>query len=228
MSLNEVLCPPLPGGPQTGGVGECGITVKNDGPPQGFHTMIGNSPSKGTGSPQGLNLKINNYTFNPDGTVTATALPSRLALSGPEPFEGSCAYWDYEVVLNPHAVQPPSAIRLGRPAAGATTAWFAGSVTVAALFRFTRLDTHQVLEVPSTLTIDLAGRWTALLQSTTTFSPKPTTVVTGSLVLMVEKRAEWETLPYIASGWCQGGISCYCGHRLAFAAPQTTIDILNQ
>jgi hypothetical protein len=209
--LNEALCPPLPGGPISGGVGECGITVNNGGPPRTF------------------NLVVNHYTLNTDGTTTATAFSDRLSLVGAKPFESSCGMWSFEVTLDPHAAQPSSAIRLGRPAAGAYTAWFSGTATVAALLRFTEVTSHQVQEIPTTLTLDLAGRWTALAKggaSTTTGSPI-LTFKPGSLALMVERRAEWASLPTITSGGCQGGFFCGCGHRLAFTAPQALVDTLN-
>ncbi len=204
-----------------GGAGEVGLTITNDGSSGPFVILV---------------LAIE--TREPEDTARVSA--GRIHWRGAAPFATHCGRWSYAVDLDPDAVQPISALALGRAAAGAPTAAFAGTVLAAARLRFTAEDGGRSREIPLLLRLELAGRWTVArgahdadgadgadgADDAAGALPPPLGDGDSNLVLLVEHEAgTWAPLPAVVTGGCGGGL-CPAGHRLVLQAAARPVAAL--
>jgi hypothetical protein len=112
--------------------------------------------------PPGLDLDV--------GEIKAADGHLRIAVqpTGWEPWRASaplateCGLWDIAVDLDPLKPQPVSALALEPSVADPNQGVFAGAVQLAALYRFTRLDPADSIELPAKLSLELSGHWAAV------------------------------------------------------------------
>lgn len=81
------------------------------------------------------------------------------AWHGSAPVATSCGLWDVAVELDPKRTQPVSELALEPSAMDPAQGVFAGTLRLAALYRFANRDKATVTELPAALSLELSGHW---------------------------------------------------------------------
>lgn len=126
-------------------------------------------------SPRGecdLTVKVPSGMILEAGTSVSTAsgwqVPVRFSALGPwkgsAPVDTPCGLWDVSVGLDPESEQPVSTLALTESAEIPGQGAFAGVIELAALYHFSHRTRGARLEVPTRLSLDLAGHWAILPQ----------------------------------------------------------------
>lgn len=193
-SFDGLLCPGaglLKGG---GHHGQCGATVPNGSDRQGEADEI-----EGT-------IASQLETF----TLDIVYQPTRLYLRSSEPWLASCGLFDFEVTLDPKAMQPLS--RLVLAPAGRARGVFSLLLEAAVVVRFEAVADGKVVEVPTTVKLPVGGPY-ALTARTESHE--------SNLALLVREESE---------GWA-GAVSCSSPPRhcpdLCLTAPEKKLEALS-